>query len=274
MRNRLTVRALLMALVLALLTLLVPAALADEEAAAAIVLTDEGVVVPEGLTAGVVPLLLQNDTEEAFFAPFLLGLTEGYTLEDLEAAFAEDPNVPPEWIVMYGGTSVEPGAMVEAQFLLEAGEYAVLDFASEMPVPVGFTVAEATEEAGELPEADVVVSLLDFAFSVPAELSAGPQLWEFVNEGAQWHELVLLNLGDAELTQDELMDLLMTSEEMPAGMEMVFTWLPVSEGTSTWANLDLEPGNYAMLCFLPDLASEEMMPHAMHGMISLVTVSE
>jgi hypothetical protein len=273
MRNKMMVRMLGVGLLLALVMLVVPAALAQEEGPA-IVLTEEGVIVPEGLTAGIVPLRLQNDAEEAFFLPYILGLNEGYTVEDLETALMENPDMPPEWVVQYGGTGVAPASFIDARFLFEAGDYVVLDFGAEMPTVTALTIAEATEEQAELPEADVTVSLLDFAFSIPAELSAGPQWWEFVNEGGQWHELALIRLADDSLTQDDLLELMMTSEDMPEGMEMVFNWMPVSEGTTTWASLDLEPGHYAVICFLPDIESEEMTPHAMEGMISLVTVSE
>ncbi len=272
MRNKITVRALWVALLLAMLALVIPAALADDEAPA-LVLTAEGVVAPEGLTAGVVSLRLQNDTEDAFFMPYIVGLTDGYTVEDLEAAIAEDPNgLPPEWVVQYGGTGVGPASSFDARFLLEAGDYAVLDFGGEMPTITALTVAESTEEPAELPEADVLVTLVDFVFAMPNELTAGPQWWQFANAGEQWHELVLMRLEDDSLTQEDVLDLIMSSEEMPAGVEMIFNWMPVSPGTSTWASLDLEPGTYAVVCFLPNLLEEEMTPHAMHGMVSVITV--
>lgn len=273
MRNKMTIRALWVALLLAMLALVIPAALADEDHPT-LALTADGVVVPEGLTAGVVELRLQNDTEEAFFMPYIVGLTEGYTVEDLEAALAENPGMPPEWVVQYGGTGVAPASSFDARFLFDAGEYAVLDFGGEMPTLTALTIAESAEEPAELPETDVTVTLVDFVFAMPNELTAGPQWWQFANAGEQWHELVLLRLEDDSLTQEDVLDLIMSSEEMPEGVEMVFNWMPVSPGTSTWASLDLEPGTYAVVCFLPNLLEEEMTPHAMHGMVSVVTVSE
>ena len=44
----------------------------------------------------------------------------------------------------------------------------------------------------------------------------------------------------------------------------------MSPGNTVWAVLDLEPGDYIAICFVPD--AESGAPHAMLGMIAPFTV--
>jgi hypothetical protein len=43
-------------------------------------------------------------------------------------------------------------------------------------------------------------------------------------------------------------------------------------GTSVWVPVDIQPGSLAMLCYFPDIA--DGMPHAFHGMYTIVEVAE
>lgn len=259
----------------ALLATMANAAFAqDEEVVNPIVFGAEGITFPEELLSGPVMLTFVNETEDGYFAPIIAGLAEDKTFDDLvEELMASPEGLPPEWVTLYGGTGVGPEGSVAITFDLPAGEYALLNFAGEMPTFDPFSVIEA-EEAAEAPEADVEVSLVDFAFTIPSELTAGPQVWQITNEGEQWHEMAVFHLLDESLTIDDVLELAM-SPEVPEGVvEEVFIWHPSDPGTTAWTELDLEPGSYAILCFLPDLATEEMEPHFMHGMSAIVTVTE
>jgi hypothetical protein len=63
----------------------------------------------------------------------------------------------------------------------------------------------------------------------------------------------------------------------PAGMLGEGDFQPItgtqvlSPDASTWIGIDLQPGTYALMCFIPDRSTG--MPHAMLGMVSIVTVS-
>ena len=77
----------------------------------------------------------------------------------------------------------------------------------------------------------------------------------------------------------KLMEAMMASEGGPPEMpfETALFWSPMSADMSAWVEVDLEPGTYAIICFLPDLLAEEgaePMSHLQHGMVSLLTVSE
>jgi hypothetical protein len=48
----------------------------------------------------------------------------------------------------------------------------------------------------------------------------------------------------------------------------------MSAGERAWLDLDLPPGVYTVLCFLPDFASTPPKSHLEHGMVRTLTVTE
>lgn len=50
----------------------------------------------------------------------------------------------------------------------------------------------------------------------------------------------------------------------------VFDTLLFSSGQANWYELDLEPGTYATVCFIPDPSGT---PHVMLGMVEVFTVA-
>ena len=44
----------------------------------------------------------------------------------------------------------------------------------------------------------------------------------------------------------------------------------LSQGRTNYVHVDLEPAEYALLCFLPD--AKDGKPHVLHGMLKQVTV--
>ena len=52
------------------------------------------------------------------------------------------------------------------------------------------------------------------------------------------------------------------------------TYVPTqSSGTTTWAELDLQPGQVVMECWIPDPLAGDI-PHALEGMIQVFEVAE
>jgi hypothetical protein len=56
--------------------------------------------------------------------------------------------------------------------------------------------------------------------------------------------------------------------------EQAFSFIGISPGENAWMTVNLEPGTYAALCFIPDATSEDMTSHLAHGMITIITVGE
>lgn len=136
------------------------------------------------------------------------------------------------------------------------------------------------------------VAASDYAYGgLPTELPAGPIIIKLQNIGEEVHELALMRVNDdVTLTVEEILELpeeeSMTMTTM-AGMAFAFP------GTAGQTVIDLTPGRYVALCFLPEGATPEIIselsgpedtspaalelrenpPHFALGMIQEITVS-
>lgn len=83
------------------------------------------------------------------------------------------------------------------------------------------------------------------------------------NNGTQWHELVFVRLEPGKTVED-----LAKYAEKPEGPPPggpVDGVAPLSPGASNTVTVDLTPGEYGFICFLPD--TKDGKPHLVHGMI-------
>lgn len=55
-------------------------------------------------------------------------------------------------------------------------------------------------------------------------------------------------------------------------LEDVLTTGTQSLGTEIWVSVDLEPGQYVLLCHFPDI--DDGLGHDAHGMVSVIDISE
>lgn len=124
-------------------------------------------------------------------------------------------------------------------------------------------VTEPIEGAQVIP-----VTGVDFAFEgIPAEIEAGPTSFSFTNEGEAAHEMFIARLGDG-VDLDELL----AADREPTEEEAQEIGGTSSEpgGKTTYVNAEnLEPGTYAVLCFIP---GPEGKPHFQLGMKTTFTV--
>jgi hypothetical protein len=268
------VRYVLVLCVVSLLALGGWSVLADETSAIPQVTIEksaDGYVIPAEMPEGVVQVTFNNTSENALDATFAR-LNEGVTGDDLMAALGEaGPMGALSLVSLAGGASVEPGAASDMYVSFKPGDYVLLDMGENAPPPSLFTVADADGEGAAAPEAAVNVSLLDFAFSLPLELSAGEGLWQIDNKGSQWHEMVIFKI-DPATTLDEMRNIVaqVNGGEEPS-VEQAGFMFPISQGESTWVNMNLEAGTYLAICFLPDFASGHA--HFQDGMMQVLTVS-
>ena len=137
----------------------------------------------------------------------------------------------------------------------------------------GFETPENEEDEPEtepIEGAQVVpVTAVDFAFEgLPAEIPAGPTSFEFTNDGEAAHEMAVFKLGEGVD-----LDALLASEEEPSeedAQEVGFTFAPPGEGGVYLNADDLQPGTYAVVCFIP---GPEGKPHYELGMKTTFTVA-
>ncbi len=229
--------------------------------------TDAGYIIPAEVPSGVVAFKLVGEVNG-----FPARLNEGVTLEE-----ANDALTQPSPFAALGLMSLLGGSYNTSDdrliLDLKAGQHVFIAFAEGGPPSVHPFMAGEPSGA-PAPTADVMVDLVDFNFAVPAEISTGPKLWQISNKGEQWHQMGILKLNEG-VTVDNLVAM-MSAEEPSEGeppYKEIAVWSPSSPGETGWVTWDLPPGEYTIICFLPNIASE-MMSHAVRGMVGNMTVTE
>lgn len=238
--------------------------------------------VPDGLTAGAAQFNLQNDDDEPHHMQ-LFKMNDDATMADVQSALqSQDPVGAMLQIGLFEGGTGTTNPMseseVDAIVDLSEGNWLVLCFieaADGLPhlahgMIQPFEVGPASGEAPALPDADVTIDAVDFAYpdaSLPAQ-----GVIEFTNTSqAQPHEMNVFKLAEGA-TQDDVVAFF--EGEAPSGPPPftaeggVQAILP---GTSQEAAIDLDPGDYVLICGIPD--PTDGVPHFKKGMVTTVTVS-
>lgn len=238
---------------------------------------DYAFAAPDSLEAGPVNIRMVNEGKELHHV-WLMRIGEGHTLDETFAAFRATGKLP-EWVKEFGGPNAPhpAGGESNATVVLEAGNYVMaclIPGADGVPhVMKGMirplTVVPAILEAAT-PTADAVVTLEDFAFTFSHSLKPGKQVIEVRNAGRQAHELVLVKLVPGKTAHDVIASIENPAAEQ-AGVPMGGV-TPMSVGGKNWISVDLEPGSYALICFIPDMGDGK--PHFMHGMTKEFEVGE
>ena len=217
-------------------------------------------------------------THQAVFAE----LPDDVTADEYVATFLEAPAATVDESQLQGGLQfVEPGHGQGVTVLLEPGRY-LLWCALPGPGPGESHLAhgmwtELTVEGRSsngrgldaIPSAGTI-ELIDWAFDAPDTLRSGA-VYTVVNSGTQTHEIGMAALVD-DATRDDVLAFL--SGEVPPGGPPPFTDLTgtglLSPGASQTLNIDVPPGRYVLVCYIPD--PHDGQPHFMKGMIQVVDV--
>lgn len=169
-------------------------------------------------------------------------------------------------------------------------EVSLVDFAFEMPevVASGPQVWQI-ENAGSQWHEIIVLKLQEGMTSDDLLMMFAGEGGPPGEEGAMEDEAAADDeAADEEAADDEAADDVAADDEAEEGaadeesagapeddmpFELVYGYVTISEGNTAWVELDLPPGEYTVICFLPDLLSD-MSPHAAHGMVRSLTVTE
>jgi hypothetical protein len=273
---------------------------------------DGAITAPSEIEGGRYLVVVEVAASEMFTGAdlTLVQVPPGMTLEEMAAQDAEaGEGVAPAWFyetAIAGGTFALPGTSSSFVTELTEGEWRVEVFiesaegdqeaspvaieatpaALEERVDFEPTMMTVTDAATAIVAVDVpvdqMVEAVDFNFTIPDSVAAGPQIWQVTNTGAQPHhvivekapgpiteeqiaEVLALEFGMGETGATPSADLPSPDDFMPAGGLGV-----ISSGQTAWIELNLDAGTYIAICFIPD--QETGMPHAAMGMYEVFTV--
>lgn len=229
------------------------------------------------IPAGLTTIRLSTSNGPEMHHVQLVRIGEGHTVQEFVEAVARGEHAP-DWVTFVGGPNAPaPGATSEATMDLEPGEYALVCFIPSadgvphlmkgMVVPV--TVGAATGPAAAEPTADVRMVMNDYSFTFTPELTAGRHTIRVENAAAQPHEVVIAQLAPGKTAQD-LLQWIEKPQGPPPGKPVGGTTF-ITQGEVNFLTADFAPGEYALLCFVPD--AKDGKPHVAHGMIRQITVS-
>lgn len=208
---------------------------------------------------------------------WLVRLPEGRSAQDYLEEAGRTHRLP-EWAVDVGGpNAAAPGAEAEATVDLEPGRYLLI---CHIPSPDGvihaakgmvreLTVTPASGPAPALGAPDATLTLRDYSFTLDRELRAGPQTILVRTEAEQPHEVALFRMAPGKTVADLLAWI--EAREGPPPAEPIGGVAGLSRGEENRITVDLTPGEYAFICFLPDRG--DGAPHFVHGMQRQFTVA-
>jgi hypothetical protein len=234
---------------------------------------------PDSITAGWTTFHLVNDGPNLHHVQ-IVRLDSGKTAADFGAAMeasAKSHAPPPSWIVFYGGPNApSPKSEANAMVDMQAGNYILIcfvdipdhipHFTKGMIHPLKVTAAAGAATAE--PTADVTVTLADYAFTAQGPLTAGKHTFKIVNKGPQAHEIEVLRFAPGKTMKDvmEFMDKAYAGKaEGPPPVDALGGIASETPGMTQYFTADLTPGNYVLLCFVPD--AKDGKAHMEHGMV-------
>jgi hypothetical protein len=226
---------------------------------------------PDSISAGLTTFNLVNDGA-ALHHVQLVRLDSGKTMADFEAVMKNPGTPPPAWAVFVGGPNApDPKGTTNATLDLKEGNYVMLclvdlpdhvpHFAKGMVKPFKVTAAAGTPAVAPTP--DVTISLVDYNFAVKGNLTAGKHTIKIENNGPQVHEIEIIRLAPGK-TMKDLGDW-MAKPDGPPPANAIGGLAATLKGGSAFYNVELTPGKYVMICFVPD--AKDGKPHMEHGMV-------
>jgi hypothetical protein len=233
---------------------------------------------PAQIPAGYVDVTIDNEGKEDHQAQLVkLG---SLSFDEFEAS-DDITKVPADTVFVGGPNGATAGRSTTATVKLDPGKYAVVCF---IPSPKdGKTheakgmvkqveVVEREDSVETAPVADSTIELSEFTFVVPDDFD-GRGVVDVTNVGNQIHELVMVKLNDGKTATDAAKFFAAPNGAPPfSAIPGVGGIVGLSSKQHAWLTMDLDPGNYALLCFFPDPAKDGT-PHVLEGMLKEITVS-
>jgi len=222
---------------------------------------------PDTVPAGFTRVGLMNHGAEAHHA-VIVRLDSGHVAGELLDALAK--NRVPAWAVFLGGPNASMQGISETAVELTPGNYVLICLIPStdgvLHVAKGMVRNLVVKDGAAptvAPTADLTITLSDYAFKKSAPLTAGAHVIRVDNAAEQPHELLLVRLEPGKTIQ-EFAEWAEKPQGPPPGTPVGGT-TPQSQGTVNYVFADLTPGEYGLVCFVPDVKDGKL--HLVHGMI-------
>lgn len=229
---------------------------------------------PITLPAGPIEFHFTDDGKQLHHMT-IVKLEQGHTLADFTAL---PPGPFPAWATLMGGpNSPIPGGGNSNDVVdLPPGHYVAICL---IPGPNGkphmmkgmvkaFTV-KPSSQSRIIPASDLSLTLSNYKFTFSKPVTAGKHVIRIINDGSQPHEAELFHLAPGKKGED-IAHWVLTGMKGPPPGAPVTGIAPMAPGKKNTLLVNLKPGNYALMCFMPD--AKDGKPHVMHGMIDNFTV--
>jgi hypothetical protein len=235
---------------------------------------------PDQIPAGLTKFVL-NDAGKEIHHASIIKLDSGKTYDDfVNAVKAMKPGTAPAgWVVPEGGpNAVAPQGSTSITTVMDPGNYAIVCWVPDAKgIPhlmsgmgKALTVTpNATANTTE-PASDVTLTLKDYQFDLSTPLTAGKHTIKIETAPGQPHELTLFMLMPGKKASD-VTKFIETGMKGPPPAMPLGGVAGVASGHPSFFDVDLKPGNYALICFLED--AKDGKPHYMHGMTQEITIS-
>jgi uncharacterized cupredoxin-like copper-binding protein len=133
-----------------------------------------------------------------------------------------------------------------------------------------FVVAgSATVSQAGAPKVDAVMTLYDYNFDFDKPLTAGRRTIRITNKATQFHEAFIAKLAPGTTAQ-AFLDFVKGGMKGPPPVMPAGGIVGLTPGEENVLTIDLEAGEYALYCFLPD--AKDGKEHVEHGMFKQITV--
>ena len=233
--------------------------------------------VPPAVPPGLTTVRLVNQGAHLHHVQ-IVRLDQGKTVGDLVREW-KGGAPSPAYVVGEGGPTVALGGQtLEGQLVLQPGRYGVVCWLTapdgQLHVHKGmfgeFEVRRGAAPLAALPTPDATVVMTDYGYLVPP-IRRGRRVIRVQNKGPQAHELVLMRLHPGMSLRD--VAAWARDPARPAPGVPIGGVAGLSPGRTGQFTGDFTPGEYVLLCFMPDQRDGRGHPHTTYGMIRQFRVS-
>lgn len=231
---------------------------------------------PDAVPGGLTTIRLVTNPGQELHQVAMIRLDSGKTVRDFFNS-TKGPGPLPAWAVEVAGVNPPaPGQTADVTLTLEPGSYLLVCFvpsadgvphiAKGMSRPLTVTGNAVTTAALT---ADIEMDLTDYAFGLSTPLTAGTHVVRVVNNSQQTHEVQVVRLAPGKTAAD--VAAWIGKQQGPPPGEPLSGVAGLGVGKTASFPLTLTPGEYALLCFIPD--AKDGKPHFVHGMMQNIKVS-